>query len=124
MPDRKFNFSAGPAVLPDRVIRHAQSALWTLGDTGIGVMEHSHRGAAFSEILAQAEERCRKLAAIPENYSVLWLHGGASMQFAMVPMNLTVKGRSADYVDTGTWSRKAITQSQSRCIPHARELFF
>lgn len=112
MSERIWNFSAGPAVLPEPVLRQAQEDLWSLGDTGIGVMEHSHRGKAFSGILAGAEADCRKLAGIPDNYHVLFVQGGASTQFFQVPMNFLQAGDVADYLITGSWSKKALAQAK------------
>lgn len=112
MAERIFNFSAGPAVLPEPVIERAREALWSLGDTGIGVMEHSHRGSAFRAVLAQTEADCRKLAGIPDNYRVLFLQGGASTQFFQIPMNFLHSGSTADYIVTGSWSKKAIAQAK------------
>lgn len=112
MTERIYNFSAGPAILPEPVIEQAREALWSLGDTGIGVMEHSHRGSAFQAILSQTENDCRRLAAIPDNYRVLFLQGGASTQFFQVPMNLLQVGQDADYINTGSWSKKAIAQAK------------
>ena len=107
-----YNFSAGPAVLPESVLRTAQQALWSLGDSGIGILEHSHRGPHFTEIIERAEDTCRQLAGIPEHYRVLFLHGGASTQFYMLPMNLLTRDATADYIDTGTWSTKAIAEAR------------
>ncbi len=112
MSERIFNFSAGPAVLPEPVIKEAQQALWSLGETGIGIMEHSHRGSAFKAVLAQTEDLCRRLAGIPDDYRVLFLQGGASTQFFMVPMNLMQPGDTADYLITGSWSKKAVAQAK------------
>lgn len=112
MSRRIYNFSAGPAVLPESVIRKTQGALWDLGDSGIGVMEHSHRGPEFTAVIEEAEAVCRELASIPDNYSVLFLQGGASLQFAMVPMNLLATDRTGDYLCTGTWSQKAIKDAK------------
>nr|WP_152629413.1 3-phosphoserine/phosphohydroxythreonine transaminase [Haliangium ochraceum] len=112
MSDRIYNFSSGPATLPEPVIRQAQDALWSLGDTGIGVMEHSHRSAAFTDVLERAEAACRELAGIPDDYRVLFLQGGASSQFFMLPMNFLQPGRCADYWDTGVWSTKAMREAQ------------
>jgi phosphoserine aminotransferase len=105
---RIYNFSAGPAVLPEPVLKEAQEALWDLNGTGIGVAEHSHRGKAFDAVLQETIADCRKLAGIPENYKILFLQGGASLQFSMLPMNLLAKDRTADYLITGAWSQKAI----------------
>jgi phosphoserine aminotransferase len=112
MPDRIHNFSAGPAVLPEPVLRKAQEAIWNVAGSGIGIMEHSHRGKVFDKIINQAEEACRRLADIPDNYRVLFLQGGASLQFSMIPMNLLPAGRTADYLVTGVWSQKAIKEAK------------
>ena len=110
MTDRAFNFSAGPAILPESVLKLAQQAIWDLDETGIGVLEHSHRGAAFTHVLTDAAANIRVLAGVPDNYEVLFLQGGASSQFFMVPMNL-LGGKTADYMDTGAWSTKAIKEA-------------
>ncbi|HZN96173.1 MAG TPA: 3-phosphoserine/phosphohydroxythreonine transaminase, partial [Gemmatimonadales bacterium] len=110
--DRIFNFSAGPAALPEAVLRKAQEAIWNVAGSGIGIMEHSHRGKVFDRIIAEAEESCRSLADIPDNYRVLYLQGGASLQFAMVPMNLLGPDRTADYLVTGVWSQKAVKEAK------------
>jgi phosphoserine aminotransferase len=112
MPDRIHNFSAGPAVLPEPVLRKAQDAIWNLAGSGIGVLEHSHRGKAFDRVINDAERACRDLAGIPDNYRVLFLQGGASLQFAMVPMNLLSPERTADYLVTGVWSQKAVKEAK------------
>jgi phosphoserine aminotransferase len=112
MPDRIHNFSAGPAVLPEPVLRKAQEAIWNVGGSGIGIMEHSHRGKVFDRIAVEAEEACRRLGDIPDNYRVLFLQGGASLQFAMVPMNLLGSDRTADYLVTGVWSQKAVKEAK------------
>lgn len=109
---RSHNFSAGPAALPEPVLRKAQADLWDLMGTGIGVCEHSHRGGAFDTVIAEAEADCRKLANIPDNYKVLFLQGGATMQFGMIPMNLLTKSQTADYLNTGEWSTRAIKEAQ------------
>jgi phosphoserine aminotransferase len=109
---RIYNFSPGPAILPEPVIRRTQAALWDLDGSGVGVMEHSHRGPEFTAILEQAEATCRELAGIPDDYRVLFLHGGAATQFFMVPMNLLPADRTADYWNTGVWSTKAIAEAQ------------
>jgi phosphoserine aminotransferase len=110
--DRIFNFSAGPAVLPEPVLRKAQEAIWNVAGSGIGIMEHSHRGKVFDKILAEAEANCRALAGIPDDYAVLFLQGGASLQFSMVPMNFLPADRTADYLNTGVWSQKAIKEAK------------
>jgi phosphoserine aminotransferase len=112
MTDRIFNFSAGPAVLPEPVLRKAQEAIWNVAGSGIGIMEHSHRGKVFDKIIAEAEASCRALADIPDDYAVLFLQGGASLQFSMVPMNFLPADRTADYLNTGVWSQKAIKEAK------------
>jgi phosphoserine aminotransferase len=112
MPDRIHNFSAGPAVLPESVLRKAQEAIWNAGGSGIGIMEHSHRGKLFERVINEAEEACRSLGGIPDNYRVLFLQGGASLQFAMVPMNFLSADRTADYLVTGVWSQKAVKEAK------------
>lgn len=111
MSDRIYNFSAGPAVLPEPVIKNAQAALWNLDGSGIGIMEHSHRSAEFTAVIEKAEATCRKLASIPDNYHVLFLQGGASSQFFMIPMNLLGSG-TADFINTGSWTTKAIKEAK------------
>ncbi len=113
MPDRIFNFSAGPAVLPEPVLKKAQEIIWNAAGSGIGIMEHSHRGKVFEKVIDEAERACRDLAGIPENYRVLFLQGGASLQFAMVPMNLLPAGGTADYLLTGVWSQKAVKEAKT-----------
>jgi phosphoserine aminotransferase len=112
MSDRIHNFSAGPAVLPEPVLRKAQEAIWNVAGSGIGIMEHSHRGKVFDKILAEAEANCRALADIPDDYAVLFLQGGASLQFSMVPMNFLPADRTGDYLNTGVWSQKAIKEAK------------
>lgn len=112
MGERIFNFSAGPAVLPEPVLRQAQQDLWNLAGSGIGILEHSHRGKAFTKVIEEAESDCRALASIPAKYRVLFLQGGASLQFAMVPMNLLGKHANADYVITGSWAKKAADEAK------------
>ena len=108
---RVYNFSAGPAVLPEVVLKEAAAEMLDYRGTGMSVMEMSHRSKAYQAIIDQAEEDLRKLMGIPENYKVLFLQGGASQQFAMVPMNL-MKNRVADYVITGQWAKKAWQEAQ------------
>ncbi len=109
---RIFNFSAGPAVLPVEVLEQAQRDLLSLPGVGMSILEVSHRSKAFEDILAGCEADLRTLARIPEGYHVLFLQGGASLQFSMVPMNLLPAGRSADYVVTGAWSQKAVKEAK------------
>jgi phosphoserine aminotransferase len=103
---RVYNFSAGPAVLPEQVLREAASEMMDYRGTGMSVMEMSHRSSAFQEIIDTAEADLRRLMGIPENYQVLFLQGGASQQFAMIPMNFMKTG-TADYILTGQWAKKA-----------------
>src|ERR687883_116967 len=112
MSDRIYNFNAGPAALPEPVLRKAQEAVWNVAGSGIGILEHTHRGKVFERVVAEAEQACRELAGIPDGYRVLFLQGGASLQFAMVPMNLLPPGRTADYLLTGTWSQKALKEAK------------
>lgn len=107
MAQRIFNFSAGPAVLPVPVLEEAREALLSFGNTGIGILEHSHRGKAFIKVLEEVDARFRELANIPSNYKILFLGGGASTQFYQVPMNLLTKADTADYLITGSWAEKA-----------------
>ena len=109
---RIVNFSAGPAVLPLEVLEEAQRNLVTLPGVGMSVLEISHRSTAFDEIIEGCEADLRQLANIPEGYHVLFLQGGASLQFSMVPMNLLPAGGSADYIVTGVWSQKAVKEAK------------
>jgi phosphoserine aminotransferase len=109
---RNYNFSAGPAVLPMPVLEEAQRDLITLPGVGMSILEISHRSPAFDEIIQGAEADFRALARIPDNYHVLFLQGGASTQFSMVPMNLLPANGTADYIVTGTWSKKAVKEAK------------
>ena len=110
-----YNFSAGPAVLPKEVLQQAQSELTDWHGSGMSVMEMSHRGKEYMGIQAQAEADLRELMGIPKNYKVLFLQGGASQQFAMIPLNLLRGKASADYINTGEWSKKAIGEAKKFC---------
>jgi phosphoserine aminotransferase len=112
MPNRIYNFSAGPAILPTEVLEKAQNELLSLGGIGMSVMEISHRSEYFEPILANAKEGIRELLEIPENYQILFLQGGASLQFSMIPMNFLAKDKSADYIVNGTWSEKAVKEAR------------
>ena len=112
MTERIFNFSAGPAVLPVPVLEQAQREMLSLPGVGMSVMEISHRSQTFDEIHQSAVQGLRDLLGIPPNYRVLFLQGGASLQFSMVPMNLLPQGKSADYVLTGGWSEKALEEAK------------
>jgi phosphoserine aminotransferase len=109
---RVFNFSAGPAMLPQAVIERAREEMLDWNGSGMSVMEMSHRGKEYMSIAAKAEADLRELLAIPANYKVLFLQGGASQQFAMVPMNLLCGKQAADYINTGDWSTKAIAEAK------------
>ena len=108
---RVYNFSAGPAVLPEEVLQEAAAEMLDYAGTGMSVMEMSHRSAAFADIIESAEADLRELVGIPDNYRVLFLQGGASQQFAAVPMNL-MKNRVADYIVTGSWAKKAFKEAK------------
>ena len=110
--ERIFNFSAGPAVLPVPVLEQAQSELVSLPGVGMSILEVSHRSKVFEDVLARAEADVRQLANVPGNYRVLFLQGGASLQFTMVPMNLLLEGGTADYLVTGAWSSKAVDEAK------------
>ena len=110
--ERIFNFSAGPAVLPVPVLEQAQRDLVSLPDVGMSILEVSHRSKVFEDVLARAEADIRQLANVPSNYRVLFLQGGASLQFTMVPMNLFSGGTTADYLVTGAWSAKAVDEAK------------
>lgn len=108
---RVYNFSAGPAVLPEEVLKEAQEELMDYRGCGMSVMEMSHRSSVFQQIIDEAEADLRELMNIPSEYRVLFLQGGASLQFAMIPMNL-MKNRVADYIVTGQWAKKAYQEAQ------------
>ena len=113
--NRVFNFSAGPANLPTEVLERARDEMLDWHGSGMSVMEMSHRGKDYMSIAAKAEADLRELMAIPDNYKVLFLQGGASSQFAMVPINLLGDKKSADYLLTGQWSKKAIAEAKRYC---------
>ncbi len=113
--DRVFNFSAGPAALPTPVLERAQSEMLDYQGTGMSVMEMSHRSKAFIEIAEQAQADLIELLVVPDDYQVLFLQGGATTQFAMVPLNLLRDKNTADYVNTGSWSAKAIKEATRFC---------
>ncbi|MGD9902959.1 MAG: 3-phosphoserine/phosphohydroxythreonine transaminase [Vicinamibacterales bacterium] len=109
---RLFNFSAGPAVLPESVLLEAQKDLVALPGVGMSILEISHRSKPFESILARTEADLRTLGGVPGNYKVLFLQGGASLQFSMVPLNLLTAGATADYIVTGGWSQKAVKEAR------------
>lgn len=112
MSDRIWNFGAGPGVLPEPVLRQAQQDIWNVAGSGMGIMEHSHRGKVFDTINNEAEQACRALGGVPDTYDIVFLQGGASLQFSMVPQNLLPKGGTADYLNTGVWAQKAIKEAK------------
>ena len=107
---RVYNFSAGPAVLPEEVLKEAAAEMLDYKGSGMSVMEMSHRSKTYDNIIKEAEQDLRDLLNIPDNYKVLFLQGGASQQFAMIPMNL-MKNKVADYIVTGQWAKKSISGS-------------
>jgi phosphoserine aminotransferase len=115
---RAYNFSPGPAVLPLDVLQQARDEFLDWHGSGASVMEISHRGADFVEVAAEAEQDLRELMSIPDSYKVLFMQGGASAQFALVPMNLTAPGATVDYINTGHWSHKAILEASRYCNVH------
>ena len=119
MTKRVHNFNPGPAVLPLEVLQQAQAEMLDYKGTGMSVMEISHRSKEFEAIVADAQTDLRDLLGIPVNYKILFLQGGASLQFAMLPMNFRLAGASADYIVTGTWSKKAFKESQKLGIAKA-----
>ncbi|MGH9317996.1 MAG: 3-phosphoserine/phosphohydroxythreonine transaminase [Thermoanaerobaculia bacterium] len=112
MTTRIFNFAAGPAVLPEPVLEEAQRDLLALPAVGMSILEISHRSKTFETVIQGCEADIRRLAGIPGNYQVLFLQGGASLQFSMVPMNILPPGGKADYIVTGSWSKKAVKEAQ------------
>jgi phosphoserine aminotransferase len=105
---RAINFSAGPATLPEPVLEQARADIWEIAGSGVGICEHSHRGPVFDKVIHESIEDCREVGSIPEDYEILFLQGGASLQFAMLAMNFLKEGDIADYLDTGVWTNKAI----------------
>ena len=124
---RVYNFSAGPAVLPEEVLREAQAGMLDYNGTGMSVMEMSHRSAAFADIIETAERDIRDLMQIPDNYHVLFLQGGATQQFAAIPMNLMRNGK-ADYIVSGSWSKKAFKEAKiygdAQCVASSEDRNF
>jgi phosphoserine aminotransferase len=115
---RIFNFSAGPAMLPAEVLSRAGDEMLDWRGSGMGVMEMSHRGKEFIAIYEEAERDLRELLGVPANYKILFLQGGATLQFAQIPMNLLRGKTKADYVNTGEWSKKAIKEAKAYCDVH------
>ena len=113
MSERIFNFSAGPAILPGPVLDRAREEMMSLGGSGLGVMEISHRSELFANVLSRAESGLRSLLNVPENYKILFLHGGATLQFSMIPMNLLAEDAVADFIVTGSWGAKAVKEASN-----------
>ncbi|MBR6018903.1 MAG: 3-phosphoserine/phosphohydroxythreonine transaminase, partial [Lachnospiraceae bacterium] len=124
---RVYNFSAGPAVLPEEVLKEAAAEMLDYQGSGQSVMEMSHRSKVFDKIIKDAEQDLRDLLNIPDNYKVLFLQGGAHLQFAMIPMNL-MKNRVADYIVTGQWAKRAFKEAQkfgdAKCIASSEDKTF
>lgn len=112
MSERIFNFNAGPAALPTEVLEDVQKDLLNYKGEGLSVMEMSHRSKTFDSIIKDAESGLKRIMKLPDNYKVIFMQGGATMQFAAVPLNLLKAGQSADYINTGSWSKKAIQEAQ------------
>ncbi len=110
--DRILNFSAGPATLPEPVLHQAQKDLWNIDDSGIGVCEHSHRGPVFDAVINDAVANCKQVGNIPDDFEILFMQGGATLQFAMLAMNFLGEGETANYIDTGVWATKAIKEAK------------
>jgi phosphoserine aminotransferase len=112
LANRAFNFYAGPATLPTAALEKAQAELLDYGGTGISILEISHRSKEFDTVMNDANALVTELFKVPDNYKILWLQGGASSQFYMVPANIMLSGKGADFVNTGTWSKKAIKEAK------------
>jgi phosphoserine aminotransferase len=110
MSDRVYNFSAGPACLPESVLQQAQKDIWNIFDSGIGVLEHSHRNKYFDRITHETEADCREVGNIPEDMAIFWMQGGATSQCYMVPANFLASDRTADYFQTGKWANDSIEE--------------
>lgn len=108
-----LNFSAGPAVLPEEILRQAADDVWDIDASGIGILEHSHRGPVVDGIFEEAQAACRRVGGIPDEFEVLFLQGGASMQFAMIPMAFLPPSGTADHVHTGAWTKRAIADARA-----------
>jgi len=109
---RVFNFSAGPAALPEEVLREVQRDVWDLAGSGVGILEHSHRGPVFDALLAETVADGRAVGGVPASHEFLFIPGGATLQFGMIPMNFLPEGTVADYLDTGVWAHKSIHEAR------------
>jgi phosphoserine aminotransferase len=112
--ERIFNFSAGPAVLPEQVLEKAKEELLNFQGSGMSIMEMSHRSQVYDEVILEVEAKIRRLLGVSDEYAVLFLQGGARLQFSMVPMNLAIKGQSIDVINTGSWTQQAIKELENR----------
>ncbi|MFO7447111.1 MAG: 3-phosphoserine/phosphohydroxythreonine transaminase [Ignavibacteriaceae bacterium] len=112
MKERIYNFSAGPAILPEEVLKEAQKDLFSLPGVGMSILEISHRSKAFDKIIAEAKADLKTLMGLSDNYEILFLQGGASLQFSMVPLNFMTVNKKADYIVTGSWSKKAVKEAK------------
>src|SRR5438270_6548604 len=115
---RKLNFSSGPATMPEEVLRRAQEAIWDLDGSGIGILEHSHRGKSFGRVLEHAEAAVRQVGSISDAYDVLFVTAGATHHFSLVPQNFLPAGETADYCHTGVWSGKAMDEARRSGFVH------
>ena len=109
---KKHNFSAGPCILPNEVLKEASEAIINFNDDNLSLIEISHRSTPFVQVMDEAKQLAKELLAVPDNYSILFLQGGASLEFLMVPFNLLSKNGKCAYINTGTWSKKAITEAE------------
>src|SRR5690606_31773430 len=108
----KHNFGAGPCILPQEVFQEASQAVLNFNDTGLSILEISHRSKEFEAVMAETERLVRELLSVPQGHSILFLQGGASTQYALVPLNLLPEGGKAAYLDTGTWASKALKEAK------------
>ena len=118
MNERIYNFSAGPAVLPEPVLQQAQEDIWNIDGTGIGVLEHSHRGPTIDRVFEEAEASCRELSGVDDDHDIIFLSGGSSQHFALLAMNFLPEGRTADYLVTGNWAKVAREYGESYGSTH------
>jgi phosphoserine aminotransferase len=109
---KKHNFSAGPCILPEEVLKKASKAVLNFNDDNLSLIEISHRSTPFVDVMDEAKQLVKDLLAVPDNYSILFLQGGASLEFLMVPFNLLSKNGKCAYINTGTWSKKAIKEAK------------
>ena len=117
---KTYNFSAGPSMLPESVLETARDELLDYHGSGVSVMEMSHRSKTFDSIINDAEMLAKEVFQIPENYKVLFMQGGATLQFSAIPLNLMAENQSADYINTGSWAKKALQEAEKILIFHYR----